>query len=392
MSRDMSRAPYASSRSRGRRVDEPESPTRSAFQRDRDRIVHSSAFRRLKHKTQVFVAHVGDSYRTRLTHSLEVAQIARSVARELALDEDLAEMLALAHDLGHTPFGHAGEDALHAVMAPFGGFDHNAQTLRIVTALEERYIAFDGLNLTWESLEGIVKHNGPLLTSKTQLSDLPYAIRAYAEEQDLELAGYPGPEAQVAALADDIAYNNHDIDDGLRAGLLSIEELADLPLIGDILKTLRAEHGRVDEKRLRHEAIRRMISVMIADLVTETRRRIERHRPTCVEDVRALGEPIVGFSEGLDAQNKIIKSFLYERMYSHFTVNRSMSKAKRLVQSMFTLFLEEPNLMPSAWSHKTIGQDDTVRARHIADYVAGMTDRFAIAEYRRLFDIIDELA
>lgn len=392
MSRDMSVASYATGPSRGRLVKEPESPTRSPYQRDRDRIVHSSAFRRLKHKTQVFVAHVGDSYRTRLTHSLEVAQIARSVARELSLDEDLAEMLALAHDLGHTPFGHAGEDALHAVMAPFGGFDHNAQTLRIVTALEERYIAFDGLNLTWESLEGIVKHNGPLITPSRDLASLPYAIQAYADHQDLELDGFPGPEAQVAALADDIAYNNHDIDDGLRAGLLSLEEVSGLPIIGDIIQKLRKEHGSVSQKRLRHEAIRRMISIMIADLVSETRRRLAIHKPETVEDIRGLTEPIVSFSSELNEQNLVIKTFLRDRMYRHYTVNRSMSKARRLVQRIFTLFLEEPSLMPSEWAEKAVGQPDDARARHIADYVAGMTDRFAIAEYRRLFDIVDELA
>ncbi len=392
MPREMSLAPYATRCSRGRLVVEPESPTRSPFQRDRDRIVHSSAFRRLKHKTQVFVAHVGDSYRTRLTHSLEVAQIARSVARELALDEDLAEMLALAHDLGHTPFGHAGEDALHAVMAPFGGFDHNAQTLRIVTALEERYIAFDGLNLTWESLEGIVKHNGPLITPEQGADKLPYAIQAYADQQDLELSGYPGPEAQVAALADDIAYNNHDIDDGLRAGLLAMDELSDLPIIGAILNKLKADHSGVSEKRLRHEAIRRMISVMISDLVTETRRRLDHHKPETVDDIRNLGTPIVSFSDELVEQNQVIKAFLMDRMYRHYTVNRSMSKAGRLVQRIFTLFLKEPELMPNEWAVKTRGQSELIRARHIADYVAGMTDRFAIAEYRRLFDIVDELA
>ena len=387
-------AKYASfaHQSRGRLFHEPESATRSVFQRDRDRIVHSSAFRRLKHKTQVFVAHVGDSYRTRLTHSLEVAQIARSVARELDLDEDLAETLALAHDFGHTPFGHAGEDALHEVMAPYGGFDHNAQSLRIVTQLEERYIAFDGLNLTWESLEGIVKHNGPLLTSSVVIDDLPYAIRAYAKTHDLELDGWPSAEAQVAAWADDIAYNNHDIDDGLRAQLFTIDDLSQLPIIGDIFHKIKTKHGDVAFKRMRHEAIRQMISVMISDLVRETRRRIEAYNPLSVTDVRALKMPLVGFSEEMDAQNQIIKAFLRDRMYRHYTVNRSMSKAKRLVKSLFLLFLDDPALLPTEWAAQCDANDKFKNARIICDYVAGMTDRFAMAEYRRLFDVTDELA
>jgi dGTPase len=387
-------AHYASfaEQSRGRLFHEPESETRSVFQRDRDRIVHSSAFRRLKHKTQVFVAHVGDSYRTRLTHSLEVAQIARSLARELQLDEDLAETLALAHDFGHTPFGHAGEDALHDVMAPYGGFDHNAQSLRIVTQLEERYIAFDGLNLTWESLEGIVKHNGPLLTDTVKIEDLPYAIRAYSDIQSLELDGWPSAEAQVAAWADDIAYNNHDIDDGLRANLFTMDDLSQLPMIGDIIRDIKTKYPNVAFKRLRHEAIRQMISRMILDLARETRRRIEVYNPQSVEEVRALKAPLVGFSKEMEEQNLIIKVFLRERMYRHFTVNRSMSKAKRLVKSLFTLFLEDPMLLPTEWAAKCVANENKMNARVICDYVAGMTDRFAMAEYRRLFDVTDELA
>ncbi len=387
-------AHYASfaEQSRGRLFHEPESETRSVFQRDRDRIVHSSAFRRLKHKTQVFVAHVGDSYRTRLTHSLEVAQIARSLARELQLDEDLAETLALAHDFGHTPFGHAGEDALHDVMAPYGGFDHNAQSLRIVTQLEERYIAFDGLNLTWESLEGIVKHNGPLLTDTVKIEDLPYAIRAYSDIQSLELDGWPSAEAQVAAWADDIAYNNHDIDDGLRSNLFTMDDLSQLPMIGDIIRDIKTKYPNVAFKRLRHEAIRQMISRMILDLARETRRRIEVYNPQSVEEVRALKAPLVGFSKEMEEQNLIIKVFLRERMYRHFTVNRSMSKAKRLVKSLFTLFLEDPMLLPTEWAAKCVANENKMNARVICDYVAGMTDRFAMAEYRRLFDVTDELA
>ncbi len=385
---------YAShaGQSKGRLHAESESRTRSAFQRDRDRIVHCSAFRRLKHKTQVFVAHVGDSYRTRLTHSLEVAQIARSVARELNLDEDLAETLALAHDLGHTPFGHAGEDALHEAMLPYGGFDHNAQTLRIVTQLEQRYLAFDGLNLTWESLEGVVKHNGPLLKPDLDMSALPYAIRVHAEHQDLQLDGWPSAEAQIAALADDIAYNNHDIDDGLRAGLFTLEELTALPIIGDILHDLLKQHAGADPKRLRHEAIRRMISRMIFDLVSETQKRIAKYRPESVDDIRGLDGAIAGFSPEMEQQNMEIKLFLRERMYKHFTVNRSMSKAKRLVRDLFGLLLAEPSLMPDDWAERCADFSEAERARYVCDYVAGMTDRFAIAEYRRLFDIVDELA
>jgi dGTPase len=385
---------YASdaSQSKGRLHAEADSRTRSAFQRDRDRIVHCSAFRRLKHKTQVFVAHVGDSYRTRLTHSLEVAQIARSVARELKLDEDLAETLALAHDLGHTPFGHAGEDALHEAMSPYGGFDHNAQTLRIVTQLEQRYLAFDGLNLTWESLEGVVKHNGPLLKSGTDISALPYAIRVHAERQDLQLDGWPSAEAQIAALADDIAYNNHDIDDGLRAGLFTLDELTALPVIGEILRDLLQQHASADPKRLRHEAIRRMISRMIFDLVSETQKRIEKYRPESVDDIRGLDGAIASFSSEMEQQNMEIKRFLRQRMYKHFTVNRSMSKAKRLVRDLFGLLLAEPSLMPDDWAERCADFSEAERARFVCDYVAGMTDRFAIAEYRRLFDIVDELA
>jgi dGTPase len=381
-----------SDQSRGRLFPESESATRSVFQRDRDRIVHSGAFRRLKHKTQVFVAHVGDSYRTRLTHSLEVAQIARSVARELKLDEDLAETLALAHDLGHTPFGHAGEDALHESMEPFGGFDHNAQSLRIITDLEHRYISFDGLNLSWESLEGIVKHNGPLLNAETRFEDLPFAIRVFAKQMDLELDGWPGPEAQVAALSDDIAYNNHDIDDGLRAGLFTIEDLADLPIIGDFIRDIQSQHGNVEPRRLRHEAIRRMISRMIGDLVTETTARIDKYKPQSVDDVRQLGTELVGFSDEMMSQNLEIKAFLHQRMYRHSSVTRSMSKARRLMKELFALFLDEPELLPEEWLSQCIsgGPDET--ARIVCDYIAGMTDRFAIAEYRRLFDIVDELA
>src|SRR5437899_985343 len=312
-------APYASKpeESRGRLHPEPEHAVRSPFQRDRDRIIHSTAFRRLKHKTQVFVYHEGDHYRTRLTHSLEVAQIARAICRTLRLDEDLGEAVALAHDLGHTPFGHAGEEALHAAMKPFGGFDHNAQTLRILTKLEERYAEFNGLNLTWETLEGAVKHNGPLLKDGRTLSDLPAAIVEYCQDHDLELGGHAGPEAQVAALSDDIAYNNHDIDDGLRAGLFGVADLLDLPLVGKMFSLVEKKYPGIAPSRLIHEAIRRMINAMVVDVLAETKKRLAEAAPKSVADIRALGRPVVGFSPAMTATDRTIKAFLYKRMYEH---------------------------------------------------------------------------
>ncbi len=384
-------AAYAShaDASRGRLYDEPASRTRTAFQRDRDRVVHASAFRRLEHKTQVFIAHTGDSYRTRLTHSLEVAQVARSLARELRLDEDLSETLALAHDLGHTPFGHAGEEALHAQMQDYDGFDHNAQSLRILTKLEQRYIGFDGLNLTWETLEGLAKHNGPLLTDGKQLSDLPFAMRDYVTQHNLELASWASAEAQVAALADDIAYHNHDLDDGLRAGLFGLDDLTALPLIGDIIHTIKQEHGTVAPRRFRNEMIRKMISAMIADLVTETEKRLAELRPQSVHDIRHADYAVVGFSPEMQKNNKAIKRFLHEAMYRQHEVNRSMSKAKRMVSDLFQLYMAEPTLLPESWQTKSNNKIEV--ARRICDYIAGMTDRFAIQEYRRLFEISNEL-
>lgn len=379
--------------SRGRLHKEEDSPDRSPFQRDRDRILHANAFRRLKHKTQVFVAHVGDFYRTRLTHSLEVAQIGRSVARQLGLDEDLTETLSLAHDLGHTPFGHAGEEALDAAMEHHGGFDHNAQTLRIVTKLEQRYIGFDGLNLTWESLEGLVKHNGPLVAAAGDFEKLPFAIREYAEVQDLELDKWPSVEAQVAALADDIAYGNHDIDDGMRAKLISFDDLKGLPFVGGILDGLVQAHGTdVEPHRLRQELVRRMISDMVSDLVAETRRRIEAHGITTCDDVRAAGSALVGFSEAMERDRQVIREFLLARVYQHHSVNRSMSKARRVVADLFALFVAEPDLLSPEWRTRieTGGQIETAAdARVICDYIAGMTDRFAMDEHHRLFDLSD---
>ncbi|SDG96357.1 deoxyguanosinetriphosphate triphosphohydrolase [Roseospirillum parvum] len=384
------RAPYASdpAATRGRRHAEPEAPPRSPFQRDRDRIIHAAAFRRLKYKTQVFVYHEGENYRTRLTHSLEVAQIARSVARVLGLDEDLAEALALAHDLGHAPFGHAGEDALKARMAPFGGFSHNGQSLRLVTALERRYAEFDGLNLTWETLEGLVKHNGPLTGPLAEPGvEVPPEIVAYDREHPLELASFAGPEAQVAALADDIAYNAHDIDDGLRAGLFDIEAAAEVPLVAPILAEVRGRYPGLESSRLIHETVRRLISAMVGDLCAETTRRLERDKPTSAAEVRAAGHPMVAFSEEMAANDRAFKAFLFPNMYRHHRVNRMTSKARRVVYELFDQFLAEPRLLPSPWQGDRLAPEAPETARVVCDYIAGMTDRFAMDEHRRLFDI-----
>jgi dGTPase len=380
-------APYATlpTESRGRRVPEAESETRTCFQRDRDRIVHSTAFRRLKHKTQVFVAHEGDHYRTRLTHSLEVAQIARSIARQLGLNEDLAEALALAHDLGHTPFGHAGEEALNACMAPFGGFDHNAQTLRILTRLERKYAAFDGLNLTWETLEGVVKHNGPLAGPLVaRAAPLPEPIREYDAQHDLALATFPGPEAQVAALADDIAYNTHDIDDGLRAALFPIEALREVPLAAAALDEVDALYPHVEARRRIHEAVRRIIDRMVRDLLGETRRRLAEAQPKSAAAIRALGRPVAAFSPAVEAAQKQVKAFLFAHMYRHAKVNRMTAHAAEVVRDLFARYRAEPALLPEPWREAAAG-GDAKHARVIADYIAGMTDNYALDEHKRLF-------
>jgi dGTPase len=374
--------------SRGRLHAEEESPVRSQFQRDRDRIIHSTAFRRLKHKTQVFVYHEGDHYRTRLTHSIEVSQIARTVSRALGLNEDLAEALALAHDLGHSPFGHAGEEALHGCMADFGGFDHNAQTLRILTKLERHYADFDGLNLTWETLEGVVKHNGPLLRKGDKaLSDklLPLPIKEFNQEFDLQLTSYASTEAQVAALSDDIAYNNHDIDDGLRAGLFGPEDLADVPLVGPVFAEVGRRYPGLERQRLIHESIRRLIDIMVADLLTETRRRLSAADPRSADDVRALDHPVVAFSDAMAANDKALKSFLFKRMYRHYKVNRMTAKAKRVVHDLFAQFFEEPDCLPDEWRARADGAGTPRTARVVADYIAGMTDGYALREHARLF-------
>jgi dGTPase len=380
-------APYASKpeESRGRLHPEPEHAMRSPFQRDRDRIIHSTAFRRLTHKTQVFVYHEGDHYRTRLTHSLEVAQIARTISRALALDEDLAETLALAHDLGHTPFGHAGEEALDAEMARFGGFSHNDQTLRVLTRLERRYAEFDGLNLTWETLEGTVKHNGPLRGARID-RPVPPAIAEYDRRHPLALDTFAGAEAQVAALADDIAYNNHDIDDGLRAGLFSVADLAGVPLVGPVFQWVAAKYPGLEETRLIHESIRRLIDRMVGDLIGETRLRLAGSGARSADEVRALGAPVAAFSAEMRRNDRVLKDFLLERMYRHDRVRRMTSMAHRVVHDLFSHYLAQPHCLPCEWGRLAAGPDDPRTARIAADYIAGMTDRFALDEHHRLFD------
>ena len=378
-------APYATraAETRGRLHAEPASPFRSVFQRDRDRVIHSTAFRRLKHKTQVFVYHEGDHYRTRLTHSIEVAQIARTLARCLGIDEDLAEVVALAHDLGHTPFGHTGEDALQEVMAPYGGFDHNAQTLRLLTSLEQRYAGFDGLNLTWETLEGVVKHNGPL-TGPNRVRDrpLPAAIAEYARVQDLELDTWPGLEAQVAALADDIAYNSHDIDDGLRANLFPIADLRGVPLIGDVVADVEGSFGALPMSRFIGETMRRTIDRMVSDLLTATRARLSEGRIADAEGVRRAGRASACFSPAMAAAMEGLRAFLHARMYRHERVNRVRAHAARVVGDLFRHFLADPARLPEDWRQRAATSPGP---RLVADYIAGMTDKFALETHARLF-------
>lgn len=392
------RAVYAANpaQSRGRLHAEAISPTRNAFRRDCDRIIHSAAFRRLAHKTQVFVYHEGDHYRTRLTHTLEVVQIARSLARALGLDEDLAEALALAHDLGHPPFGHAGERALDECLSASGGFDHNAQALRIVTDLERRYAAFDGLNLSWETLEGLVKHNGPLINregapvGRYARHGVPAAIVAYSKIQDLELWSYASAEAQVAALSDDIAYDAHDIDDGLRADLFTLEDISAVPLVGGILADIDREHPGVETARRAHELVRRIITRMIEDVIAECGRRVAMLKPRSAADVREAPRPIVGFSPAMDKADRDIKGFLYPRMYRHDRVMRVMDDAEGVVRELFGHYSTTPADLPEEW-REGIGANDSDYARRIADYIAGMTDRYALIEHTRYFKETPEL-
>ncbi|WP_412505471.1 deoxyguanosinetriphosphate triphosphohydrolase [Roseovarius sp. SYSU LYC5161] len=373
--------PYASdpARARGRLVEEGESAFRSCYQRDRDRIIHSSAFRRLKHKTQVFVEHEGDYFRTRLTHSIEVAQVARTIAGALGLNQELTEAVALAHDLGHTPFGHTGEEALNARMAPFGGFDHNAQTIRIVTSLERHYAAFDGLNLTWDTLEGIAKHNGPVT------GVLPYALAEYDAAHCLELDSHASAEAQVAALSDDIAYNNHDLHDGLRAGLFSEAEIAQLPIVGACFAEVDSLYPGLDPYRRRHEALRRVFGMMVADVIETSRTLLDDLAPNSVDQVRALREPVIRFSDSLAEDLGVISSFLFRRMYRAPSILEMRERVTAVVEELFGFYLGSPEFLPVRWRGDVeAAGNETALARLVCDYIAGMTDRFALESHARL--------
>jgi len=375
------RAAYASdpARTRGRLVVEEESAFRSCFQRDRDRIIHASAFRRLKHKTQVFVEHEGDNYRTRLTHSIEVAQVARTIAGALGLNQELTEAVALAHDLGHTPFGHTGEDALHALMAPYGGFDHNAQAIRIVTQLEQHYAGFDGLNLTWETLEGIAKHNGPVI------GELPWALDACNAVFDLELHTHASAEAQVAALADDIAYNNHDLHDGLRAGLFSDEDILALPIVGAAYAEVDSLWPDLDPRRRRHEALRRVFGLMVSDVIDTSRAALENTGALSVEEIRTCGHAVIRFSPALWSDLQEIRAFLFTSMYRAPSVMQKRKEVTQVVEDLFPLFLARPDLLPQRWQAEVArAGSEKVLARMVSDYIAGMTDRYALQSHARL--------
>ncbi len=374
-------APFAThaSDSRGRFHPEAESPTRTCYSRDRDRIIHSSAFRRLKHKTQVFVQHEGDYYRTRLTHSLEVAQLARSVARLLQCDEDLAETVALAHDLGHTPFGHTGEDALDAVTQDIGGFDHNAHALRLVTKLEHRYADFDGLNLTWETLEGIVKHNGPLLPP------LAGPIQNFDARWPLDVATWPGIEAQIAALSDDIAYVNHDIDDGLRAGLFTIADLSRATLAGPHVKGVLDRYGDLELSRFIGELIRTLMSSLLNDLLAQTRANLAEAAPANAAAVRGASQALVAFSPARWEEVKALKGFLFDHMYHHPQMMRTRERAASVVSDLYKAFLADPGLLPPDWARACGMAGDAATGGVARDYIAGMTDNFALDEYERVF-------
>jgi dGTPase len=382
-------APFASNakQSRGRLIPEPESPTRTPFQRDRDRIIHSAAFRRLKHKTQVFVSHEGDHYRTRLTHSLEVSQIARSIARSLRLDEDLAEALALVHDFGHTPFGHAGERALEKQMEGQGGFEHNAQALRIVTELERRYIPFDGLNLSWEVLEGLIKHNGPLLgPNRVKDVPVPEPVLRYCEMWDLELHSFSSLEAQAAAISDDIAYNSADLDDGLRAGLFDIATISDVPLVGRLLKKIETRFGEVENSRLGAEIVRQLVTVLVEDAIFHSRELIRSIFPKSIEDVRNAEQTIICFSPVMEDELNGLRRFLWDNMYRHPKVMNVMKPAEDLVGKLFDTYLENPDEMSDDWIARWDMPTPDQRRRQVCDYIAGMTDDFALLEANRLFD------
>ncbi len=384
-------------RSRGRLFAEPPSKTRSPFRRDCDRVIHSTAFRRLKHKTQVFVFHEGDHYRTRLTHTLEVAQIARALARQLGLDEDLTETLALAHDLGHPPFGHAGERALDSCLQAHGGFDHNAQTLRVVTSLEHRYPEFDGLNLTWESLEGIVKHNGPLMQRDGQAvgryrdRGIPVGIAGYVRTCDLELWSFASLEAQVAAIADDIAYDAHDIDDGLRAGLFGVDDLRVMPLAAEIIAEIARHYPALDDGRRGAEFVRELISYLIGAVMSESGRRLQAAQPQSAQDVRRHDQALIAFSPEVARQEAGIKAFLKQHMYRHPRVMRVMGDAEQILFDLFARYQKTPQDLPAEWLEATESETEAERARRIGNFIAGMTDRFAMTEHQRLFDSTPDL-
>ena len=373
-------APFSSDpiHSKGRRVSEEEFSFRSCFQRDRDRIIHASAFRRLKHKTQVFVEHEGDYFRTRLTHSIEVAQVARTIAGALGLNGELTEAVALAHDLGHPPFGHAGEDVLHEMMAPYGGFDHNAQAIKIVTDLERHYAEFDGLNLTWECLEGIAKHNGPVL------GELPYALAEYDATHDLELHTHASAEAQAAALSDDIAYNNHDLHDGLRAGLFTDADIIKLPIIGAAYAEVDAAYPNLETDRRRHEALRRVFGVMVIDVISTSRVILDESGATSAHDIRHLGRPVIRFSDAVFADLREIRSFLFNQMYRAPAVMAKRAEVTTVIRELFPLFLNDTYQLPSNGHEELQGADKTAIARRVCDYISGMTDRYALLEYERI--------
>jgi len=376
-------------KSKGRYFKESESSYRNPFMRDRDRLIHSAAFRRLEHKTQVFVQHEGDNFRSRLTHTIEVAQIARTIASRLSLDSDLAETIALAHDLGHTPFGHAGEEALNNSMKNKGGFDHNAQTLRIVTKLEKKYAAFDGLNLTWEALEGIVKHNGPLKNKvPTVIMDYQKLIKKNKNFLNLNLDKFAGPEAQVAAISDDIAYCNHDIDDGLRAGLFELEALENIEHLGIVINSNRKKWKNIENKRLIHETIRNLINEMIEDVVSEYKNIIHKNNFKSVEDIRNHNNKVISFSQKMFIDNQKLRKFLFEKMYKHTIVNRMTLKAKSIVADLFDAFSSDISILPSEWREiADNAKSDKELYRTISDYIAGMTDRYAVMEHKRLYDL-----
>ena len=374
-------APYAASceTSRGRRVSETRSPNRTEYQRDRDRIVHCAAFRRLEYKTQVFVNHEGDLFRTRLTHSVEVAQIARTLARSLRLNEDLVEAISLAHDLGHTAFGHAGQDALNECMKPYGGFEHNIQSLRVVDVLENKYAAFQGLNLTFETREGILKH-----CTRAKAKRLGDVGQRFLD------GSFPSLEAQLANLSDEIAYNNHDIDDGLRAGLLTLDQLVDVPLFARFYHEVMNSYQSLTPKQIRHEVIRRMINYLVLDVIETSQAALDALGPNSVDAVRQAGQPLISFSPEARRLNTELKRFLYQNLYSHHQVYRITSKARRVIKALFDAFLADPKLLPPKFSDRVPGEqadlERRTRARLIADYIAGMTDRYALDEYDRLFD------